>query len=219
MKDTQKALLRKEFLLTIPKPMYLYVLLACLVCVPNYPIVMGIWYVALLVFFIFQFSKENRDAEFTAALPVSRDDMLNARILTVVIIEALQFVVSAGFAGLGAWLFPEGNVVGLDPNPTFFGVALLSTAAFNLTFLPLFYRTGYKTGWPMIAGCLAFVGVYVTAELLVQLIPGARDIFDTLNPAMMGWQCIVLAAGLIGFVGLNVLAAGLARKAYQKVDL
>lgn len=219
MRATTKALMRKEFFLTIPKPMYLYVLLSFMTCVPNYPIIVGIWYVTLFVFFIFQFSKENRDTEFTGMLPVSRNDAVGARVLTVMCIEAVQFVLAAGFAALGACLFPEGNIVGLDANPTFFGVALLSTAAFNTVFLPLFYRTGHKAGAPMLIGCVAFLGVYGIAEALVQAVPGAKAIFDTLNPAMMGWQCIVLGVGIIGFVALGFLSLRLSRKAFEKVDM
>lgn len=214
-----KALLKKDFFLLLPKPLYLLLLLGILAAVPNYPTIVSTGYVIMLVFFVFTFSKENRDAEFTAMLPISRNDLVNARLLCVIILEIAQLIVAAAFAAVGAILFPNGNSVGLDANPTLFGTALLCLAAFNLIFFPLFYRTGYKSGLPMLYGLLAFLGIYGLVELSVNLIPDWREIFDTLNPAMMGWQSIFLALGVAAFVGSAFLTARLSRKAFARVDL
>ena len=216
---TLKALLKKDFLLLLPKPLYLLLLLGCLTAVPNYPTIISTGYVIMLVFFVFTFSKENRDAEFTAMLPISRNDLVNARLMTVLILEIAQLTIAALFAIGGALGFPEGNKVGIDPNPTLFGTALLCLSAFNLIFFPLFYRTGYKSGVPMLFGLLAFLSVYAAVELMVNLIPGWRDIFDTLNPAMMGWQSIFPGVGVVAFVGLSFLTAHLSRKAFARADL
>ena len=38
---TLKALLKKDFLLLLPKPLYLLLLLGCLTAVPNYPAIIS----------------------------------------------------------------------------------------------------------------------------------------------------------------------------------
>lgn len=214
-----RHLLFKEMFFTVPKPIYAFLLLGVMIAIPNYPAVVSVGYVFMAVFVLFSVAKENRDAEFTATLPVSRNRLVNARVLSVVLLELGQIIAAAAFAPLAVLLSPGGNPIGLDAGPTLFGAVLFSIGLFNVTFFPLFYRTGYKSGLPILLGVLAFLAGYVAIELAVQLIPGWHSALDSLNPSTMGLQSIVLVLGAILFAGLSFLAAGLARRSFKRVNL
>ena len=101
-------LLKKEWkLVMMPVPL-LFLLLSALVLVPNYPYYVTFFYTTLGIFLMMQFARENRDLYYMALLPVTKREMVRARFLLVLSVEALQVLVCVPFMLLRAsygWVF------------------------------------------------------------------------------------------------------------------
>ena len=74
-----KALLRKEFTLSLFPLPYCFWLLAGLLLIPNYPYFVTFFYAALGVMFLFQYNRENRDLNYMMTLPITKGQMVKAR--------------------------------------------------------------------------------------------------------------------------------------------
>ena len=154
--DVMKELVRKELFLSTPRPLYLFCFLSALLLIPAYPAVVGVGYCFLAVFIACNYQRANRDIEFTAALPVKRSDIVVGKAVLVMAFQLLQLAVAAAAAAAADYLiYPDGNIVGMDPNLAFFGIVLIGYGAFNVVFLPGYFSTGYKAGAPVLFGLAA----------------------------------------------------------------
>ncbi len=220
MKKTNTIkLFKKEWSLVI-KPsvfVFIYALLPLVMLSPEYPYFIAFWFAALGIPILFANLKANKDLEFTAMLPVSRADVVKSKFLTVLYIEIQQLVVAIPFAIASAFLNPSGNTVGIDANATIFASALLSFAAFNFAFMPLFFKTGYKTTLPTIVSFIAYFIIAVAIELLVGLVPPLYTIFD--GYTNLGWQFVFLAVSLIIFIALTYVSYRISVKKFERVSL
>ena len=82
-----KALLRKEFTLSLFPLPYCFWLLAGLLLIPNYPYFVAFFYAALGVMFLFQYNRENRDLNYMMTLPITKGQMVKARVVQTAAIE------------------------------------------------------------------------------------------------------------------------------------
>lgn len=141
-------LLYKEFRLASHPTSFIFLALGAMLLIPAYPYFVVFFYTCLGIFFVFLAARENHDTVFTVSLPVRKRDVVKARVFMVVIIELAQLVIAVPFALLGAAINPnaEGNAVGIEANPAFFGLTLVMLALFNIIFIPTFYKTAYKVG-------------------------------------------------------------------------
>ena len=85
-------LLKKEFRLCLHPAALVMLATSALLLVPNYPFGVSFFYMALGIFFICLDGRENHDAAFTLALPVSRRE--------AAVFALLEFT-EAGFAVAG----------------------------------------------------------------------------------------------------------------------
>lgn len=221
-----KRLYWKELKLNVRLPLYLLCALGAMVLIPNYPIIVGVGYSVFQVFLYMQFMRENRSQEFSATLPVKRNDIVTSTTLVIVTLQMMTtLVVAVGAAivrtavALGSLVYQEGNVVGLDANLTFLGVALLCLAVFNLIFIPKFFKTGYKYGVPILLGLVGFCAVYMPLEIIIQLVPTLRGALDGYDVAMIWARIVVLIVGAMVYGALTFAANRLAQKNFEKVSL
>lgn len=215
-----KNLIYKEIKLVVSPAAYLFPILSLLLLIPSYPYIVGFIYFLFSVQITFQVARDNRDEQFTAMLPVPRRDFVKARCITVVYIELLQILYAIPCALLTSFVINKGgNPIGLDANFALFGMVLLAMGAFNLVFLPKYFKTGYKFGIPLTLAMVAFVAVVVVCECVVGIVPAVHNVIDGLSASNIGYQIGVFFVGLAAFVGLLVLAYKLSVKNYQKVNL
>jgi hypothetical protein len=212
-------LLRKEFKLAVHPTSFIFLLLAPMLLIPNYPYYVAFFYQTLGVFFTFMNGNTTNDVTFTTLLPVRKRDAVKARVITVVVCELLQIVVSIPFAFLRNTLIPVPNAAGMEANAALFGLSLVMLGLFNLVFLPGFYKTAYKTGGPYVWACAAMSVFVILAELVIQLTPALKTALDTVNPAYLPQQMSVLAAGVVLFGILTALASKLSIERFEKLDL
>lgn len=214
-----KKLFLKELRLNLKPPAYLLSILGALLLIPNYPHIVGVGYCIFEVFIYMQFVRENLSQEFSTVLPVKRSNIVHATTCVIVLLQALTLFIAALSATGARFLFPEGNLVGMDPNFAFFGVALLCLAAFNLVFLTGYYKTGYKYGVPLVLGLVAFLSVYGVCETLVQAIEPLRETLDSYAAATVGARLVVLAVGIVTYAATTFAASKIAAKRFEKVNL
>lgn len=213
-----KNLLQKEFQLALHPTSILFWFLSAMLLIPSYPYYVIFFYTCLGVFFVCLTGRENHDIDYAMLLPIRKTDLVSARILTVVIIELVQFAVAVPFAILRNGM-PEGNDAGMDANVAFFGLAFVMMGLFNLVFFPNYYKDPDKVGKPFLFGCIA-VGVFIAAaETLAFALPFGRDVLDTKDPQFMPYKLALLAVGIAVFALLTLLAASRSRRAFERRDL
>ena len=212
-----KNLLYKEWKLAIHPTGYIFLLFGVMLLIPNYPYFVAFFYQTLAIFFTFMNGNTTNDIFFTALLPVRKRDVVKARLGTVIGLEVLQMLIAVPFAILRNQISPTDNLAGLDAGLALFGLVFIMFGVFNAVFLPQFYRTGYKTGTPYLLATLVMTLVIVAAELVIQLTPTLKQVLDTTACTLP--QIIVLFAGLLIFVLLNLMAYRRSASAFERLDL
>lgn len=97
-----KELLNKELKLVLHPTNILFIPLAFMLFIPNYPYLVIMFYTCLGVFFMCQFGRENNDVFFTMMLPVEKHKTVLARIISVSLLELLEIAVCVPIALLRA---------------------------------------------------------------------------------------------------------------------
>ena len=214
-----KKLLYKEFSIGIPKAVWLFALMPAMLIIPHYPYAVPMAYVMLAVFIAFNFSAINRDHIFTAALPVKRSEIVLSKALSLVSLQIVTLAAAIPFALVSLYAVnTTGNLVGMDANVAFFGFTLTEYAVFNIIFLPVYFRTGYKTGLPVFLGLLGYIAISSILEISVAVIP-ALGVLDSLSPSGLIYRLTAFAAGLILYAAAFFTAVKLAVKTFEKVNL
>jgi hypothetical protein len=215
-----KNLLYKEFKLATHPTTYLFLALCTMMLIPNYPGYVPFMYVCLSIFFVFLGGRENKDIYYTALLPIRKRDIVKARFLMIAITELVQIALAAPMAVLANRIYHgAGNLAGIDLNVALFGSVFVFFAVFNITFLPIFYRSAYKVGTALLYGGAAILIYYLAAEMLVWVPSPVSTFLDTLNPAMMMRQLPILLAGMLIWAAITILAYHRAAANFEKVDL
>jgi hypothetical protein len=215
-----KNLLYKEFKLAAHPTTYLFLALCAMMLIPSYPGYVDFLYVCLSIFFVFLAGRENKDVFYTALLPIRKRDIVKARCWMIAIIELVQIALAVPLAILANHLYHNaGNLAGIDLNVAFFGLVFGFLSAFNVTFIPLFYRTAYKLSPALIAGSIAILLYYFAAEMLVWIPSPVSRFLDTLDPAAMVRQLPILFAGMIVWLGTMFFTYHRAAANFEKVDL
>ena len=215
-----KKLLYKELRLALQAPAVLFLLLSAMLLIPNYPYYVTFFYSALGIFFCCQFGRENNDVGFTLTLPVRKRDAVTARFLLAVLLEAAQLLAAVPFALLRqSFVKLGGNTVGMDANVAFFGLALAMLGLFNLTFFPAYYRDVRKVGIPFVKGSAVILVYTIAAEVCAHAVPFFRDRLDTMHGAFLPEKLAVLAAGLVLWALLTLLAWKASVRRFEALDL
>lgn len=214
-----KKLLMKELRLALHPTNVIFLLFAAMLLIPSYPYYVAFFYTTLGVFFTCLTGRENRDIEYTMLLPVRRADVVRARILLTVLLEAAQVLLSIPFAVLNRRLYPLGNMAGMEANVALFGLVLVMYGLFNVVFFPLYYGNPNKIGAAFLLGGLAEGAFIVLAELAVHLVSFVRRYLDTADPTYLASKLAVLAIGVALFAALTLLAAKLSERRFERFDL
>ena len=153
-----KALLYKEFNLVVNPLFYLTALLSALILIPQW-----VYFVAVLYFCfmsapnLFTLSKSYKEIYFSATQPVRRRDIVMARIISMSVLEVVQIAVAAVCVALKLTVMPTPNYMFMDGNIAFLGLSFVLFGLFNVTLLPMFYKTAYKIAVPVIIATIVAV--------------------------------------------------------------
>lgn len=212
-------LLAKEIKLTMHPATPLFLALAAMMLIPNYPYEITFFYICLGIFFTCLNGRENNDIIYTLSLPVKKTDIVKARFSLVIALEMLQVVLAIPFAMLRQ-SYPDlpRNEAGMDANIALFGISLAMLGLFNIIFFGVYYKNTYKVGKAFV---LATIGMF--AFLLVDMtccfaVPFVRDFLDTPDSMYIEYKLPVLAAGFVFYVVLTAISYINAKKNFIKQD-
>lgn len=215
-----KTLIAKELQLVLHPATVVLVALGLLVLIPSWPYTVILFYACLSVFFNTLNARETHDMDYTFPLPVSRSDMVSARVLVVVGVEvvlvAIMFLVSLARPVLGMSDFV---VVGMPLNLAFFGFAFVIFALFNAVFFPLYYRDTMKVGFPFLVACVPTVVVGLALEVAPHVVPLFRDCLAAAGSECLVAKAIVLAVGIAVFIGATMVTLRVSQKVFSRVDM
>lgn len=214
-----KNLLYKEFRLVI-SPLYFLILLSgALLLIPQWVYFMAMMYFLFLVVpNVFANARAVNDIGFTVMLPVGKREVVKARVASIAALELLQIASAAIFAVLNMALYPKGNFL-IDANIAYLGCVFMMYGIFNVLFFPMFYKTAYKIAGPILVS-LTVSGLFAAAvETLVVAVPAAAHVLDGTTGEALIRQLPVLAAGMILFALLTMLAYKSSAENFEKVDL
>lgn len=213
-----KSLLKMQFKLNFSLPLWLFPLFGAFVLIPDYPIIVGAGYIIVEAITFFRIMLANRSTEFALTLPVKKRDVSASICLVLVITQIVSLIISAAFAPLAKTLFPNGNIVGIDPNLAYFGITFICFGTFNLIFFAKTFKTGYRFGLPALYGTIAFLLVYAAFECVVQPIPSVRAVLDGYARNGLLYRAAFCAAGAAIYALLTFFGIKKAGDNFEKAD-
>ena len=178
-----KALQYKEWRLAMSPVPFFFLALSGLLLIPNYPYYVTFFYNSLGIFLFFQSCRENRDVYYMMLLPVTKREMVRARVRTVMDLQLLQVLVCIPFLFIRAQYGQLKNEVGIEANTAFLGLSFVLMGAFNAVFLPMHYKNGYDLGKPfLVCSILEFVLIAVLETLehvLLAVLPQSAALLES----------------------------------------
>jgi hypothetical protein len=116
-------------------------------------------------------------------------------------------------------IIPGPNLAGMDANIAFLGLVIVMFGIFNVVFLPMFYKTAYKTGVPYLISCVAMILFVGIAEAVIHLVPAWNAALDNTNMAYFPQQLAVFLIGILVFAVITAAAYIESAKEFEKLDL
>lgn len=211
-----KNLLYKELTLSISKFFYvLPLVLSLLFFIPQ-------WFFMLVVMYFFWITVTNifsaynaqRDYQFINLLPVSKSDIVISKIYAFIIIELLHIGLAIIFGIIHNLIYGMANY-GMDINPAFFGVVFATFGLFNIIFLPVYFKTAYGFGIPVLLGIVATLIFAAFFEVSAMAIPSVRQVMESSNQWI---QLGLLTSGLSIFIIFNIIGILRSINNYKKIS-
>ncbi len=212
-------LLKKEFRLCLHPTAPLFLMLCTMILIPNYPYAVSFFYMTLGVFFICLTGRETHDAAFTAALPVSRKQMVHGRIGMVCCLELADIIAAAVMLWVKSLIGFTPNQAGMDANIALLGEGFILFGLFNLIFFPNWYKNINKVGVPFLLSSAAVFVYILLAIVSTYAVPFVRDCLDTQDPAHLPEKLLFIGAALLFFTGATWLSERASGKRFAMVDL
>ncbi len=210
-------LLYKDLALAAHPTLFIFTLLGCLVIVPAYPYTVIFMFGCLVPYISLMFARENNDTWYTILLPVTKGEIVAAKLRLFAGAQWIQILISAPFALLRHAVGIGNNPVGIDPVISWYGFGFILFALFNLIFFPVYYKTGYKAGKAFLAAMPLIVLFMVMCEASVHI--PALSWLDSSAPTDLLCQLPILICG----IAFHTLSIAFTYKVcvprFEKVDL
>lgn len=214
-----KQLLRKELSLALHPTSLIFLLLSAMVLIPNYPYYVIFFYTGLGLFFTCLSGRENGDVLFSLLLPVSRKQVVQARILTAMLLEVCQLLVTALFTALRYAMGMPENAAGMEAGIPLFGLSLMMLGLFHVVFFGVYYKNVRQVGRAFLWGSGTVFVCIALMETAAHTVPFVRDVLDTPDPEHLPEKLAVLAAGFLLWLLLSYIACRRSIRLFLKQDL
>lgn len=210
-----KNLLYKELSLTLHKFYYvLPLVLSLLFFIPG-------WIFTLVPMYFFWISIPNilsgytaqLDYPFISLLPVSKREVVVAKTTSIYIVESLHVVFALIFGLVHNAIYGQWNFF-LEVNPIYFGIIIMMLGLFNIIVFPLYFKTAYRFGKPVIYGTVATL---VFAGLFEYAAAAMPSIAAVLKSTDMTTQYSLFAVGLVGGIILSMIATKLSVRNFEQI--
>jgi len=191
-------------LMLVPGWLYFVVFLYfCSITVPN----------------MFAGYKNQNDLIFSIMMPVTKNDIVKAKIAVIVILELLHLVTAALYGMLHTHLYPNFNYFFFGPTLGFWGLCFVMLAIFNLIFIPMYYKTAYKYGVPTVAAIIGTVLFAGGAEWLGIQNTSVSELFKGAGMDNTAIHLSILIAGMVVFTVSTIMAYHIAIRQFKKVEI
>ena len=196
------------------------VLTGALMLVPGW-----LYFIVILYFcwitipIMFAGYRTQNDLIFTTMMPVTRKDMVKARVFVIVILELLHIVSAMIFGMLNIRLHSNQTYYFFAPHMGFWGLCFVMLAIFNIIFIPMYYKTAYKYGkatFASITAAVVFAGVAQWLGIQNYFVSG---IFNGSGADNMALQISILIAGIVIFISFTMVAYRIAYKRFLQVEI
>ena len=220
-----KNLLYKEFKLSVHPLMYLMIaLLGMSALSPAFPSFVPLLYLGAtytILFIGMNKTTTTNDLFYTCTLPISREDVVKARVMTVTIVQLIEIAVVFLFFSVTTFVFVPGGaenyVISLNMHQgiVLFAVYLISFSVYDLIYLPWFYKNGKSIILNMFTGMLATA--FVAAALTIAPYWTIRDVL-TVKGGNLLIQFVILGVAIAIWVAVKFLIVKLSTKNLKKLD-
>lgn len=217
--NKKATLLKKEMLLTASPKTYFFIAFGFMAMIPQYPILLGAFFVCLGIFGTFQSGREAGDIFYTVMLPVSKKDVVKSKYTFTVFIQMAAFLLMTILTVLRmaflADTVPYSINALMNANPVYLFWNLVIFTAFNVIFVGGFFKTAYKLGIPFLMFGIATFFIIFIGEA-VHFFPGMKFVNDThFNVNQLWW----LLAGFIIYCAGTFASMKVSIKRFEKIDL
>ncbi|MEK3884632.1 ABC-2 transporter permease [Paenibacillus sp. PL2-23] len=191
-------------LMLIPAWLYfLVVLYFCFLTIPN----------------IFAGYKSQNDLIFTSILPVTKEDIVKAKMLVIVILELLHMIIAVIYGLISVRLYPHLQYFFFEPSLGFWGLNFVMLAIFNLIFFAMYFKTAYKYGAASVMSITAAVLFAGGAEWLSIQNPYVFELLKGSGLNEPATQLAILFSGIAIFAIFTISAYYIAIKRFEKVEM
>ena len=153
-------------------------------------------------------------------LPVSRKDIVVARVSFFVILELIQLVLVGLFTLLHKVLLHDAaNAAGMDAGVVLIGNGFLYYTLFHLLFFPSYYKNVDKVGMSFVKSASAMFVLVILEIVATYAVPFVRDVLDTTDPAHMSEKLIYVAVCAVVYVLGLLLAVRISQRRFEKQDI
>lgn len=214
-------LLRKDFKVGVhPFFLVLPFLTGALMLIPGW-----IYFLAIMYFFwitipiVFSQYRTHNDLFFTSMMPVTKNDIVKARVSVIVILELLHIVIAMIYGLFTIHLYPDLTHYFFAPHMGFWGLCFVMLAIFNIIFIPMYYKTAYKLGAAQLVSittAMVFAGIAQWAGIQSSYM---HDIFNGSGADNMILQSSILITGIVIFIAFTLIAYHMSVKRFQRVEI
>jgi ABC-2 type transport system permease protein len=191
-------------LMLIPGWLYFLVILYfCFITVPN----------------MFAGYKTQNELMFSSMLPVTKKDMVKARVSFIVILELLHVVLAIIYGMISIRLYPNVTYFFFAPTLGFWGLCFVMLAIFNIIFISMYYKTAYKYGAATIASTTAAILFAGGAEWLGIQNSFVFELFKGTGAHHLAVQLSILLSGIAIFIIFTMIGYVIGNKRFEKVEL
>ena len=225
-----KALIYKEMRLAMHPICYLFIaLFPFMILIPSYPLGIGFIYVLTcypILFLGANKGQQSNDLLYSTLLPVRKKDIVLARIITVLLMQAAFIIVMSA-------LYPVARIInasiltsaenpkeytvpgiGLNSYVLLLAIAIIGYAIADLIFFPIYYKKGKSIVMSTLFTILGFVFYIGIFTIGLPYVPG----LEFMNSLHIGIQFGILAGAVGLSAALHIAVYKISSKRLEKVD-
>lgn len=191
-------------LMLIPGWLYFLVILYfCFITIPN----------------IFAGYKTQNDLIFSSMMPVTKKDIVKARVSVIVILEVMHIIVAMIYGMITLRLYPNLDYLFFSPTLGFWGLCFIMLAIFNIIFFTMYYKTAYKYGAATLLATTAALLFAGGAEWLGLQSSFVYDFLKGNGADNLVIQLSILTMGIGIFAIFTIIAYHISKKRFEKVEV
>jgi ABC-2 type transport system permease protein len=163
--------------------------------------------------------KSQNDLIFTSLLPVTKKDIVKAKVSVIVILELLHIVVAMIYGMITIRLYPNLIYFFYGPSLGFWGLCFVMLAIFNIFLISMYFKTAYKYGAAAVAAITAAMLFAIGAEWLGIQNSFVSELLGGTGNGHWATQFLILIMGIVIFVILTYISYLIANKRFEKVEV